>query len=520
MSKQSTIYICSKCDAQFPKWQGRCSECGAWGTVAETQTPDESGTGKNKNTAYPDNAKIIDLSNIKGGEAERIKIGTEEIDRVLGGGIVPGSLILLGGEPGIGKSTIVLQIAEKLNATTHIQGYPNAVIPSEAEESILISDSPSRQGIAEADSTSSPAGELGRNDKKQLSADIKKKTLYISGEESAEQIKLRMDRLKINSQAVQFLSETNVESICGAIQKHKPALAIIDSIQTLYSNEISAEAGNVSQIRAATAKLMGIAKTSFTTEEQAFKTNSSTAIIIIGHITKDGSVAGPKTLEHLVDTVLYLEGERYHTYRLLRTVKNRFGSTNEIGVFEMSSLGLQEVKNPSALFMEEHKEKLPGTIVASVMEGTRPFLIEIQALATTTHFGYPQRKVSGYDLNRLQLLLAVLQKRLKLNFGNKDVYLNIVGGFKIQEPSADLAVCLALISALKNQALQNGTVAFGEVGLGGEIRSVAQTDKRISEASKLGFTNIICPKSKKSTTASKNIEAGTLEEAIKRIFKF
>ncbi|MFC1615482.1 DNA repair protein RadA, partial [Patescibacteria group bacterium] len=473
MSKQSTIYICSKCDGQFPKWQGRCSECGAWGTVAETQKPNEAGAGKNKTSAYPDNARIVNLSDIKGGEAERIKIGIEEIDRVLGGGIVPGSLILLGGEPGIGKSTIVLQIAEKLNTPPCpplIKGRSVNVPPLANVENVNV--------------------------------------LYVSGEESAEQIKLRMDRLKINSQAVQFLSETNVESICGAIQKHKPALAIIDSIQTVYSNEISAEAGNVSQIRAATAKLMGVAKMPISSSPEN-SDDKNPAIIIIGHITKDGSVAGPKTLEHLVDTVLYLEGERYHTYRLLRTVKNRFGSTNEIGVFEMSSLGLQEVKNPSALFMEEHKEKLPGTIIASVMEGTRPFLIEIQALATTTHFGYPQRKVSGYDLNRLQLLLAVLQKRMGLNFGNKDVYLNIVGGFKIQEPSADLAVCLALISALKNIALHNGAVAFGEVGLGGEIRQVSQHEKRITEATKLGFKNIICPKNKKTSTSSGNIKVGT-----------
>ncbi|MFH0854864.1 MAG: DNA repair protein RadA [bacterium] len=502
MPKQETIYTCSKCGAQFSKWQGRCSECGAWSTVSEepSAVPAEF---KKRGNFFPSNASVIDLNNIKGKDEDRIKVGIEEVDRVLGGGIVPGSLVLLGGEPGIGKSTLVLQVAEKL-----AQPIP---LPS-----------PRTGG------TSHPfeaGGAMGG-------------VLYASGEESAEQIKMRMDRLGIVARGINFLSETNVDVICGAIQKYKPSLAIIDSIQMLYSNEVESECGSVAQIRACASKLMGVAKAgalmSYFEEGNMEGENSCTvenhiqtipskgkekkpSIIIIGHITKDGAVAGPKTLEHLVDTVLYLEGERFHTYRILRAVKNRFGSTNEIGVFEMASKGLLEIKNPSALFMEEHKEKLPGTIVTSVMEGTRPFLIEIQALTATTNFGYPQRKVSGFDLNRLQLLLAVLQKRLGLNFSNKDVYLNIAGGFKIQEPSADLAVCIALISALKNESLEFGTAAFGEVGLGGEIRSVSQPDKRINEARKLGFKNIICPCGKK--TIGECLEFGTLREVAAKVFK-
>ncbi|MFH0856769.1 MAG: DNA repair protein RadA [bacterium] len=493
MPKQDTIFTCSKCGAQFLKWQGRCSECGAWGTVAEEQKA-ENGTGKNNKSVFPDTALLIDLANIEGKNVIRAKLGIDEVDRVLGGGVVPGSLILLGGEPGIGKSTLVLQIAQKLAMGNGKEG---------------------KEGIE---------GEDGGEDVKQplpdppLKREGIKVVLYASGEESAEQIKLRMVRLGIKGENIKFLSETNVETICGAIQKYKPALAIIDSIQMLYSNDVDSECGSVNQIRASAAKLMGVAKQSGAASGGRDTLQCvSTAIIIIGHITKDGAVAGPKTLEHLVDTVLYLEGERFHTYRILRTVKNRFGSTNEIGIFEMSGAGLQEVKNPSALFMEEHNENLPGRVVACIIEGTRPFLIEIQALTATTTFGYPQRKVSGYDLNRLQLLLAVLQKRLGLNFSNKDVYLNIVGGFKIQEPSADLAVCMALISALKNQPLGAGTAAFGEVGLGGEIRSVSQMEKRINEATKLGFKNIICPKGKK-TEKKGNVEAGTLEEAIGKIF--
>ncbi|OGF22590.1 hypothetical protein A2Y83_01030 [Candidatus Falkowbacteria bacterium RBG_13_39_14] len=579
MPKQDTIYTCSKCGAQFLKWQGRCSECGAWGSVSEDRAAAEAGNSR-KNSVFPDNAEIIDLSAIKGKDEDRVKVGIEEVDRVLGGGIVPGSLILLGGEPGIGKSTLVLQIAEKLGERAldggdgkvdvqcgdagetekqkletrlndiHVGQVRNLKLREKGENSIEGEEG--REGVEITNSKLQITNKLqiqnSKFQKMSAESELKDKLdnnrkgvniLYASGEESAEQIKMRIDRLGISPQDIHFLSETNVELICGAIQKHRPRLAIIDSIQMLYSDDVESECGSVSQIRACAAKLMGVAKTNKANGERFVEIEKGStmeksprpaeagrpplrkgvnqpAIIIIGHITKDGTVAGPKTLEHLVDTVLYMEGERYHTYRILRTVKNRFGSTNEIGVFEMASNGLREIKNPSALFMEEHKEKLPGTIVTSVMEGTRPFLIEIQALTATTNFGYPQRKVSGFDLNRLQLLLAVLQKRLGLNFSNKDVYLNIVGGFKIQEPSADLAVCLALISALKNEPLEAGAAAFGEVGLGGEIRSVSQTDKRIHEAKKLGFKNIICPKGKKSVDEC--IEFSTLAEAVGKMF--
>lgn len=423
MINVKTIFICTKCDAQFPKWSGRCLNCGAWGTIAESRI--ENQKLKVDEIKFDQN-KLVDLTTVSSNKFERTKIGISEIDTLLGGGIVKGSLILIGGEPGIGKSTLCLQILKQLEGI----------------------DSP---------------------------------LLYISGEESAGQIKLRADRLNYQPRNLKFLSETNIEEISAAIVTIKPALTIIDSIQTVYSNEVGAEAGAVNQIRACTAKLIGLAK------------ENDISIIITGHVTKDGTVAGPKTLEHLVDVVVYLEGDEFHDFRILRSTKNRFGSTNEIGVFEMTGTGLIEVKDPTRAFLSQKQENSAGSVVSCFMEGTRAFLIEVQALVTPTVFGYPQRKSSGYDLNRLQMICAVLFKRAGLNLNNQDVHLNIAGGIKVREPAIDLAVALAIASALKNKPISNNTIAIGEIGLAGEIRCVNNIEKRIFEAEKLGFQNAIVP---------------------------
>lgn len=440
--KNETIYVCSKCEAQFSKWVGRCNECGAWGTI-EIQNLKFKDKNDKSNIEV---GEIIDFSKIKGKEIIRIKTGIEEFDRVLGGGIVPGSLILLGGEPGIGKSTLVLQLFNKIGNCA----------------------------------------------------------LYISGEESIEQIKLRMDRLEIESKTLRFLGETDIEIICATLEKYKPQIVIIDSIQTMYFSELPSEAGSVNQVRVCTVKLLEIAK----------KNNIS--IFIVGHVTKEGVVAGPKTLEHLVDTVLYLEGDQFHYFRLLRTAKNRFGSTNEVGVFEMKEKGLIEVKNPSKEFLSQRTKQETGSIVTATMEGSRAFLIEVQALVSKTIFGYAQRRASGFDLNRLQLLATVLTRRCKLNLNNQDIYLNIAGGIKVEEPAIDLAVCLAIVSSFKNKPIDSNLVAFGEVGLGGEIRNVGQIDKRIIEAEKLGFKKIIIPQtnSKFIKNETQIIQIKNLNEAI------
>lgn len=416
--KTHAIYICSKCDAQFPKWQGRCTECNSWGTVTQgLSTPQRA----NDSTAPPKVTKK--LSDISFEKVPRLETGIEEFDRVLGGGIVPSSVILIGGEPGIGKSTLILQVASLL----------------------------------------------------------KKDVLYISGEESGSQIKMRLDRVSEQENTISFLGETHLESICSTIEKENPALAIVDSIQTIYSEDIPSEPGSVSQVRAATVRLLETAK------------KSQTAIFIIGHITKEGVVAGPKTLEHLVDTVIYLEGDRFHSYRILRAIKNRFGSTNEVGIFEMAHSGLKEVKNPSALFLTNRNHLASGSIITPALEGSRIFLTEVQALVTKTSFGYPQRKAQGLDVNRLNLLTAVLQKRTHLPLEGYDIHINITGGLKITEPAVDLAVCMAIISAYNNKVLDMNMAAFGEVGLGGEIRRVNQAEKRIQEAEKLGFTKMVMP---------------------------
>ena len=418
-AKNEIIYECGNCGAQSPKWQGRCLECGAWGTMDKSVSQK---VGKSESDKFVPSGKVVNFSEIKSQEIFRLQTGILEFDRVLGGGIVPGSLILLGGEPGIGKSTLVLQVAQNINQPV----------------------------------------------------------LYISGEESAEQIKIRIDRLNISAKNIKFLGELDIETIVSTIAEQKPALAIIDSVQTIYSSELPSGAGSINQVRVCTVKLLEIAK------------KINTTILIIGHITKFGEVAGPKTLEHLVDTVLYLEGSQDQLFRILRTAKNRFGATSEIGVFDMRQNGLVEIKNPSKIFLGEQKDR-GSSIVTAALEGSRVFLAEIQALVSPTSFGYPQRKSFGIDPNRLMLLSAVLTKKGGLNLYNQDIHLNVVGGLKIQETAADLAVCLAIALAFKNKGLVRPIVAIGEIGLAGEIRPVSQISKRISEAQKLGFKNILTP---------------------------
>ncbi len=423
MIKKPTIYSCTKCNAQTPKWSGRCFECSAWGTLKE-EIKENINTSTDKTILNLTNpAKIIDLNKIKLTQFSRIKTNINEVDRVLGGGIVPGSLMLISGEPGIGKSTLIAQIANKLN----------------------------------------------------------KNSIYASGEESAHQVKDRLIRLNSNLDNIKFIAETNLNKILAAAHKTKPNLLIIDSVQTIYTTDIENEIGSINQIKASTAKLMELAKI------------SNIPIILVGHVTKDGTIAGPKNLEHMVDVVVYFESDNKENYRILRSNKNRFGSTNEVGIFEMTSKGFNEIKNPSLLFINKKETSLPGSIKSCIFEGTRPFLIEIQALVTKTTFGYPQRKTSGFDLNRLQVLIAVLTKRSSINLSNQDIILNIVGGHKINDQGLDLAVCAAIISSFKNKEINGNTIIIGELGLAGEIRPVSKIKERIKEATNLGFSRFIIP---------------------------
>ncbi|MFH1366951.1 MAG: DNA repair protein RadA [Patescibacteria group bacterium] len=444
--KKNTVYACSKCGAQSPKWLGRCLECGAWGTLAPEikQAPDR------RQITAGQVGELTDFGSIEGKEVERFKTNLAELDRVLGGGLVPGSLVLMTGEPGIGKSTLVLQMINLLDA----------------------------------------------------------ETIYVSGEESPEQIKLRADRIGLKSGNLKFLSETNIDNIIATLDKAKPKLAIIDSIQTIFWEDLPSEAGSQGQVRVCTVKLLELAK------------KNNITIIIIGHVTKEGVLAGPKSMEHLVDAVLYLEGDKYHAFRILRSTKNRFGSTNEVGVFDMRAEGLIEVKNPSEVFLAE-RQKSAGSCVAAILEGSRSFLVEIQALVNTTVFGLPRRTANGVDYNRLQMIIAVLAKRCGLSLGNQDIYVNVVGGFKVTEPAVDLAVALAIASAFKNKIIPEKTVVLGEIGLGGEIRTVSQIDKRLNEIEKMGFNKVILSANAKIGQSKLNlVRVKNLPEAIKEVFGY
>ena len=426
MAKAKIIFVCNECGYESPKWLGKCPACNSWNTFFEQKIEKYTETNKMEkkanNTPKPLNSYI-------GQEANRTSTGYAELDRVLGGGLVKGSLVLLGGEPGIGKSTLILQLCEK------VQG----------------------EG----------------------------KVLYVSGEESAEQIKLRADRLNVKNDDLLFLGETDIDIVKDAISEMNPKLVIIDSIQTMYSSEITAAAGSVSQVREITSQIMRMCKAQEITT------------IIIGHVTKDGTIAGPRVLEHMVDTVLYLEGERYNTYRILRAVKNRFGSTNEIGMFEMKQEGMCEVTNPSDILITEREDNPSGSCVVASMEGTRPILVEIQALTSQTIFGLPKRTANGFDYNRLAVLIAVLEKRANLNLGSQDVYVNVAGGMKLSEPAVDLGIIATVASAYKNVPIAKDVVIMGEVGLTGEVRRINLIEKRLKEVEKLGFKKCIIPENNK-----------------------
>ena len=424
--KTKKAFVCASCGYESPKWTGQCAGCGEWNTMTEqlvsAQKIASSAVSVGIKTATAKN-----LYDIKPMDEHRFVTGIKELDRVLGGGIVKGSVVLLSGDPGIGKSTILLQICEAV--------------------------------------------------KKELNV------LYVSGEESATQIKLRAARLGVKGDNITVITETDTQAICEYITTSKPDLVMIDSIQTLQIDELSSSAGSIVQVRESTNLLLRAGK------------GLDIPIIIVGHVNKGGDIAGPKVLEHIVDTVLYFEGERNQSYRVLRAIKNRFGSTNEIGVFEMADKGLLEVENPSAMMLSGRMKNVSGDCITCVIEGTRPILAEVQGLVTTTGFGNPRRMSTGFDFNRLNLLLAVLEKRLGLYFSNLDTYLNIVGGMKVDEPAADLAVCMALVSGLRDVPIDEKMIAFGEVGLSGEIRSVPRAVARVVEAARLGFEKCIVPKS-------------------------
>ncbi len=427
--KPTSQYVCQQCGTAFSKWAGRCENCGAWSSLVE-QAVSAGSTVVATSRGTPLNAKPI-TEVIPSSALGRISTGIGDIDDVLGGGIVPASVVLIAGQPGIGKSTVLMQIAHEVSKD--------------------------------------------------------KLVLYVSGEESAGQVKVRADRLGAEHENLHLASSTSADDIAATIAAAKYALVIVDSIQTLVMNDISSAAGSVSQITNSSNLLTQAAK------------KTDTALIIVGHVTKEGSIAGPKILEHMVDVVVNLEGDRYGGFKMLRAIKNRYGSTNEVGIFEMDDTGLRPVENPSAALLEERTSS-DGSVIFATMEGNRPLLVEIQALVNTTHFGYPKRTASGFDLNRLNVLIAVLERRTKLNLSDSDIYINVVGGIKLQDPAADLAVCMAIASASKEMQLDASAVVFGEVGLSGEVRSVANVERRVAEAKKLGFTYAIGPKNSTKTT--------------------
>ncbi len=441
MSKLNIKYVCSNCGYETIKWLGKCPSCENWNTFVEELIEDKK---KQHRKSVPESS-LTKLSSLIFEEENRIRTNIEEFDRVLGGGLMPGSVVLIGGDPGIGKSTLVLQAAAKIN----------------------------------------------------------KQVIYVSGEESVNQINLRAKRLNINSENISILTETDLDIIISSIEKNEPDVVIIDSIQTIYKPDLENTAGTVTQIRECTAELMQIAK------------KKKCSVLIVGHVTKDGMIAGPKVLEHIVDAVLQFEGERSYSYRILRAQKNRFGSTNEIGIFEMHEDGLHEVKNPSEIFLSEREKEISGSVITSSMEGTRPILLEVQALVTPSAYGNPQRVATGFDYRRLSILLAVLEKRANLKLSSYNVFLNIAGGIRIEEPAVDLAVCCAIASSYTNRFANNNTVVIGEVGLGGEVRSVSNIEKRIQEAYKLGFKSIVIPNNNyKSLNIKNSIEIIPVENII------
>src|SRR3954451_18960073 len=455
MSKIKTAFFCSNCGYESAKWLGKCPACNEWNTFVEeivTKQDKKDVVGWKSYNSEPMFSKAVSLSEVSSTEQKRLMSSDAELNRVLGGGIVRGSIVLVAGEPGIGKSTLFLQNALQMKDVT---------------------------------------------------------TLYVSGEESEQQIKMRADRLKINNEQFYLLTETATQSIFQEIKKLKPQLVIVDSVQTLQTNLIESSPGSISQIRECAA------------EFQRFAKETNTPVFLIGHITKEGSIAGPKILEHMVDTVLQFEGDRHYAYRILRTLKNRFGSTAELGIYEMTGDGMRGVTNPSEILITQKEDQLSGIAIAATIEGMRPLLIEVQALVTQSVYGTPQRTVSGFDLRRLQLLLAVLEKRGGFHFGVKDVFLNIAGGLKIEDPSVELAVLCALLSSYDDVPLSQQICFAGEVGLNGEIRAVNRIEQRIAEAEKLGFEKIIVSKYNKKSVSNKkyDIEVVSLSR-VDEVYKY
>lgn len=445
MSKPRILYQCQSCGYASPKWLGKCPDCGEWNSFTEEQRVTKL---KSQRAADP-----VALSEISVSTGARHTTGIKELDRTLGGGVVMGSVVLIGGDPGIGKSTLILQSLGKLT-------------------------------------------DIG-------------KVLYVSGEESPEQVKLRAERLGIASDRILLLPETSLEGILSVAQQTSPQVIVVDSIQTIFSLELPSAPGSVGQIRECATKLMFFAK------------KHGVPLFIIGHVTKEGAIAGPKVLEHIVDTVLYFEGDRGNPFRILRAVKNRFGSTNEIGVFEMQESGLQEVDNPSRLFLSERPLNVSGSVVTVSIEGTRPLLVEIQALVTSSNFGVPRRTALGADYNRINLLVAVLEKRIGMHLGGMDIFVNVVGGLRIDEPAIDMGIVAAIASSFKNVSIGAGTCTFGEIGLSGEVRAIGQADTRIKEATKLGFTRGIIPAGNALRLEGENMEiigVKNVEEAIEILF--
>lgn len=448
MSKNRIKYVCSNCGYESLRWIGKCPSCESWNTFTEELIEEKKSSIK-KNI---DTTRITKLNTSQIESEKRIITNIEEFDRVLGGGLMPGSIVLIGGDPGIGKSTLVMQAASRINDDV----------------------------------------------------------LYVTGEESANQISLRAKRLNVVNDKISLMTETDLDLILSAIENTKPKVVIVDSIQTTYKSDFDNAPGTITQIRECTVELMQLAK------------KSHCAIIIVGHVTKEGMIAGPKVLEHIVDTVLQFEGERSYSYRVLRAQKNRFGSTNEIGIFEMHDDGLHEVKNPSEIFLSERDKQTTGSVVTASIEGTRPILLEVQALVTPSSFGNPQRVATGFDYRRLSILLAVLEKRANLRLSSQNVFLNIAGGIRIDEPAVDLAICSAIASNFSDKFAKNDTVVIGEVGLGGEVRSVNHIEKRIQEATKLGFKRVIIPsnnfKSIKTKSSIEIIPVDNLHFALQKIF--
>lgn len=447
---KKSVFFCQNCGHEESKWLGQCPACKEWNTFAEEKVSAGISRGVTAGAKSVREAQVVPLSQVSAEDDARIITQIKELDRVLGGGIVPGSLVLVGGDPGIGKSTLLLQVCQRLAGS--------------------------------------------------------KKILYISGEESQNQIKLRANRMGDFTDNLLLLCETNLDTIRAVIERQNPDLVVIDSIQTMYNEEVSSAPGSVSQVRESTHVLMQLAK------------GLGIPIFIVGHVTKEGTVAGPRVLEHMVDTVLYFEGDRHASYRILRAVKNRFGSTNEIGVFEMRQQGLIEVENPSEYMLSGKPENASGSVVACSMEGTRPILIEIQALVCQSNFGMPRRTAAGTDYNRVNLLMAVLEKRLGLPLSNYDAYVNIAGGIKMNEPAIDLGIVMALVSSYKNRAIDEKMIVFGEVGLSGEVRAVNMPEQRVAEAKKLGFETCVLPKvcldTVKGIKGIRVIGVGSISDAI------